>query len=82
MNEVPSDIEIAQVARLRAITDVALELGLADDEVISFGSKKAKVRLDAPESYREQNGLRLPSRVSLQDCSSIGTEDWSEAWNL
>jgi formate--tetrahydrofolate ligase len=43
--KVPTDIEIAQAARLRPIADVAAELGLAEDEVEFYGRRKAKIRL-------------------------------------
>jgi len=42
---VPSDIEIAQQARLRPITDVAADLGLAADEIDQYGRYKAKLPL-------------------------------------
>ncbi|MDF1505884.1 formate--tetrahydrofolate ligase [Roseisolibacter sp. H3M3-2] len=43
---VPSDIAIAQSARLRRITDVAADLGLAPDDVDLHGRHKAKLPLD------------------------------------
>jgi len=42
---VPSDIEIAQQARLRPITDVAADLGLAADDIDQYGRYKAKLPL-------------------------------------
>ncbi|MEW6307425.1 MAG: formate--tetrahydrofolate ligase [Bacillota bacterium] len=41
-----SDIEIAQAATMRPISDVARELGLHDDEIELYGKYKAKVTLD------------------------------------
>ncbi|HWP03693.1 MAG TPA: formate--tetrahydrofolate ligase [Gemmatimonadaceae bacterium] len=46
MSNVPSDIEIAQAARLRPIVDVAAELGLAPDDLDLYGKYKAKVPAD------------------------------------
>ncbi len=46
MAHVPSDIEIAQKARLRPIVDVAEDLGLGADELDLYGKYKAKVNLD------------------------------------
>ncbi|HEX7120788.1 MAG TPA: formate--tetrahydrofolate ligase [Gemmatimonadaceae bacterium] len=43
---VPSDIEIAQNARLRPITDVAAELGLGPDDLDLYGKYKAKIPLE------------------------------------
>jgi formate--tetrahydrofolate ligase len=43
---VPSDIEIAQKARLRPIADVAAELGLAADDLDLYGKFKAKIPLE------------------------------------
>jgi len=44
---VPSDIAIAQRAKLRPITDVAADLGLDRSELVLYGDFKAKVRLEA-----------------------------------
>ncbi len=46
---VPSDIEIAQRARMRPITDVAAELGLEPDELDPYGKYKAKIALDVSQ---------------------------------
>ena len=43
---VPSDIEIAQAATLRPITDVAAEIGLGPDDLDLYGKFKAKVALE------------------------------------
>jgi formate--tetrahydrofolate ligase len=43
---IPSDIEIAQAARPRPITDVAAEIGLAADDLDLYGKYKAKIPLD------------------------------------
>jgi methylenetetrahydrofolate dehydrogenase (NADP+)/methenyltetrahydrofolate cyclohydrolase/formyltetrahydrofolate synthetase/formate--tetrahydrofolate ligase len=42
-----SDLEIARTAKLKPISQVARDLGLEEDEVIPFGSTKAKIHLDA-----------------------------------
>ncbi len=42
-----NDLEIARTAKLKPITEVAKDLGLEDDEIIPFGSAKAKIHLDA-----------------------------------
>jgi formate--tetrahydrofolate ligase len=43
---VPSDIEIAQAAKMRPIVDVAAEIGLTPDDLDLYGKYKAKVNLD------------------------------------
>jgi len=43
---VPSDIEIAQGATLRPITDVAADIGLSPDDLDLYGKYKAKVSLE------------------------------------
>jgi methylenetetrahydrofolate dehydrogenase (NADP+) / methenyltetrahydrofolate cyclohydrolase / formyltetrahydrofolate synthetase len=43
---VPSDIQIAQAAELKPITQVAEELGLLPEEIELFGPYKAKVKLE------------------------------------
>ena len=46
ISTIPSDIEIAQRATMRRITDVAWDLGLHEDEIDPFGKFKAKIHLD------------------------------------
>ena len=46
MTTVPTDIAIAQQARLRPITDVAADLGLTPDDLDLYGKYKAKISLD------------------------------------
>ncbi len=43
---VPSDIEIAQQARMRPIVDVAADLGLSADDIDQYGRYKAKLPLE------------------------------------
>ena len=43
---VPSDIEIAQEAKMRPILEIAKELGLSEDDLDLYGKYKAKVHLD------------------------------------
>ncbi len=43
----PSDIEIAQGARMLPIGDIAAKIGLADDDIEYYGKYKAKVSLDS-----------------------------------
>jgi len=43
---VPSDIDIAQAAKMRPIIDVAQQLGLTEDDLDYYGKYKAKVHLD------------------------------------
>src|ERR687886_1380006 len=49
MPPVPSDIEIAQHARMRPIVDVAAELGLAPDDIDLYGRYKAKLPIDVAQ---------------------------------
>lgn len=49
MTTVPADIEIAQAAKLRPITDVAAELGLSSDDIDTFGKYKAKIPLEVTQ---------------------------------
>jgi formate--tetrahydrofolate ligase len=46
---IPSDIEIAQSARPRPITEVAADLGLGPDELDLYGKYKAKISLEVSE---------------------------------
>jgi len=47
VSHVPSDIAIAQAAKLRPIADVAAEAGLSPDEYLPYGRHKAKVTPEA-----------------------------------
>lgn len=47
MSNVPSDIEIAQQAKMLPISDVAKSIGIEDDELELYGKYKAKVSFDA-----------------------------------
>ncbi len=61
---VPSDIAIAQAAKLRPIGDVAAELGLEDDEVELYGKYKAKIVLRALERRKPKGRLVLVTGIS------------------
>jgi formyltetrahydrofolate synthetase len=50
---VPSDIDIAQGAKLKPITQIAEELGLLEDEVELYGPYKAKVKLEVLERLKD-----------------------------
>ena len=47
MAGVPSDLEIAQKARLKPIKEIARKLGIKEKELFLYGDHKAKVSLDA-----------------------------------
>ncbi len=50
---VPSDIDIAQDAPLKPITQVAEELGILPDELELYGPTKAKVKLEVLERLKD-----------------------------
>ena len=50
---VPSDIEIAQEAKLKPISQIADELGLLPEEIELHGNFEAKVRLEVLERLKE-----------------------------
>jgi formate--tetrahydrofolate ligase len=62
--KVPTDIAIAQAAKLRPVADVAAELGLAEDEVELYGKYKAKVRLNALVRRRPKGRLVLVTGIN------------------
>ena len=51
---VPSDLEIAQAAEIRPIKEIAASVGLREEDIEYYGSKKAKVHLDVRERLRGQ----------------------------
>ena len=62
--KVPTDIEIAQAAKLRPIAEVAAELGLSDDEIELYGRYKAKIRLAALEPRPPKGRLVLVTGIN------------------
>jgi len=48
---IPPDIEIAQSAKLKPITEIAASLGLGEDDIELYGKYKAKIK---PHVYRER----------------------------
>ena len=62
--KVPTDIAIAQAAKLRPIADVAAELGLADDELELYGKYKAKISLRALERRTPKGRLVLVTGIT------------------
>src|SRR3972149_1919476 len=56
----PSDIEIAQAARLQRISKVALEkLGIAEEHLEPYGHYKAKVSLKYLDTLKEKKDGKL-----------------------
>ncbi len=62
--KVPSDIAIAQAAKMRPIADIAAELGLADDEIEFYGRYKAKISLDALARRKATGRLVLVTGIN------------------
>ncbi len=63
---VPSDIEIAQEAKIRPIVEVAEDYGICDRCIDHFGRYKAKVRLE----FLKDNAA-LPARAKYIDVTAI-----------
>ncbi len=61
---VPSDIAIAQEAKLRPITEVAGDLGLDPNEIITYGDNKAKIKLEAMASRQRRARLVLVTGIN------------------
>ena len=61
---VPTDIAIAQAAKLRPVADIAAELGLEDDELELYGKYKAKVRLSALARRKPRGRLVLVTGIN------------------
>jgi formate--tetrahydrofolate ligase len=64
MSSVPSDIAIAQAAKLRPIADVAAEVGLGPDEILPYGRYKAKVTPDAIAKRSPKGRLVLVTGIN------------------
>jgi formyltetrahydrofolate synthetase len=53
VKKVPSDLEIAQQAKLKPIYEIAKIAGIPDDDLEPFGKWKAKVKLDILERFKD-----------------------------
>jgi methylenetetrahydrofolate dehydrogenase (NADP+)/methenyltetrahydrofolate cyclohydrolase/formyltetrahydrofolate synthetase len=54
MATVPSDLEIAQAAKLKPILEIAGRLGLEEDDLDLFGKYKAKIHLDVLKRFKDR----------------------------
>jgi formate--tetrahydrofolate ligase len=61
---VPSDIAIAQAAKLRPIADVAAEVGLGSDEILPYGRYKAKISAEAIAKRKPKGRLVLVTGIN------------------
>ncbi len=61
---VPSDIAIAQAAKMRPIADVAAEVGLSPDEILPYGRYKAKISAEAIAKRKPKGRLVLVTGIN------------------
>ncbi|HEY7634756.1 MAG TPA: formate--tetrahydrofolate ligase [Gemmatimonadales bacterium] len=61
---VPSDIAIAQGAKLRPIAEVAAEVGLDADEILPYGRYKAKISAEAIAKRKPKGRLVLVTGIN------------------
>lgn len=61
---VPSDIAIAQAAKLRPIADVAAEIGLGPDDILPYGRYKAKISAEAIARRKPTGRLVLVTGIN------------------
>ena len=61
---VPSDIAIAQAAKLRPIAEVAAEVGLSADEILPYGRYKAKISAEAVARRKPAGRLVLVTGIN------------------
>jgi len=54
MGNVPSDLEIAQSAKLKPIGEIAKAIGINDEELLPYGKTKAKVSLGILERLKDE----------------------------
>ncbi|MBN2168945.1 MAG: formate--tetrahydrofolate ligase, partial [Actinobacteria bacterium] len=53
MVNVPSDLEIAQAAKMKPIAEIAKSIGLEEDDLELYGKYKAKVKLDVLDRIKD-----------------------------
>ncbi len=56
---IPPDIEIAQSAKLKPITEIAANLGLSADDIEPYGKHKAKISLDVYRRLKDRPDGKL-----------------------
>ncbi|HKT59382.1 MAG TPA: formate--tetrahydrofolate ligase [Gemmatimonadales bacterium] len=61
---VPSDIAIAQAAKLRPIQEVAAELGLGPDDILPYGRYKAKISAEVVARAKPKGRLVLVTGIN------------------
>jgi formate--tetrahydrofolate ligase len=61
---VPSDIAIAQAAKMRPIQEVAAELGLGPDDILPYGRYKAKISAEVVARARPKGRLVLVTGIN------------------
>jgi len=64
LNTVPSDIAIAQAAKLRPIAEVAAEIGLGPEEILPYGRFKAKISAEAVAKRKPKGRLVLVTGIN------------------
>ncbi len=64
MTSVPTDIAIAQAAKMRPIADVAAEIGLGPDEILPYGRYKAKISAEAVAARTPKGKLVLVTGIN------------------
>jgi formate--tetrahydrofolate ligase len=64
VSTVPSDIAIAQAAKLRPIQDVAAEIGLGPDDILPYGRYKAKISAEAVARRKPTGRLVLVTGIN------------------
>jgi formate--tetrahydrofolate ligase len=64
LTTVPSDIAIAQAAKLRPIAEVAAEVGLGPDEILPYGRYKAKISAEAVARRKPKGRLVLVTGIN------------------
>lgn len=54
MKNVPSDLEIAQAAKLKPIIEIAKNIGIREDELELYGKYKAKISLSILDRLKDK----------------------------
>ena len=76
-----TDVEIAQEAQMKKISEIAAKLGITEDELELYGKYKAKVSLEAWERVKDNADGKLilvtainptPARQDDDECRACG----------
>jgi formate--tetrahydrofolate ligase len=72
LSKVPSDIEIAQSAKMLPVVEIAKKIGLSEDDLELYGKYKAKISMEAINRLQSKSDGKL---ILVTATTSVGLAD-------